>query len=91
MSSLMHCFAAIAGSITKMNITGPPLMDILFKYTFELRRTCPNFWWKKVLPAYRHFNTNNLRTYLCLNSLLVNPPEMVYTVLVPATDISEPP
>ena len=46
MSSLMHCFAAIAGSIrekTKMDITSPPppLMDILVKYVFELRRTCP--------------------------------------------------
>ena len=34
MSSLMHRFAAIAGSIrtkTKMDITRPPLMDILLK------------------------------------------------------------
>ena len=29
-------------------------MDILMKYVFELRRTCPNYWWKKVLLAYRH-------------------------------------
>ena len=43
----------------KMDITRPPppLMDILVKYIFELRRTCPNYWWKKVLPAYRHFKT----------------------------------
>ena len=26
-------------------------MDILVKYVFELKRTCPNDWWKKVLPA----------------------------------------
>ena len=30
----------------------PPLMDILVKYVFELKRTCPNYWWKKVLPVY---------------------------------------
>ena len=28
----------------------PPLMDILFKYFFV-----PDYWWKKVLPAYCHF------------------------------------
>ena len=60
-SSLMQCFAAIAGSIrekTKMDITRPPppLTDILEKYVFEFRRTSPNYWWKKVLPAYCHFN-----------------------------------
>jgi len=47
----MHCFAAIAGSIRekKQNwiIQGTPLMDILVKYVFELKRTCPNYWWKK--------------------------------------------
>jgi len=39
MSSLMKCFSAIAGSIrekTKMDITRPPLMDILMKYVFVL-------------------------------------------------------
>ena len=44
MSSLMHCFPAIAGSIRekiKMDMTRPPLKDILVKYVFELRRTCP--------------------------------------------------
>ena len=60
MSSLIQCFAAITGSIgekTKMDITRPPpLTDILVKYVFVLRRTCPNYWWKKVLPAYCHFN-----------------------------------
>ena len=40
MSSVMHCFAAIAGIIrekTNMDITKPPppLMDILVKYVFE--------------------------------------------------------
>ena len=58
MLSLMPCFAAIAGSIgekTKMDITRPPLTDILVKYAFVLRRTCPNYWWEKVLPAYCHF------------------------------------
>ena len=33
---------------TKTDITRPPLTDILVKYFFELRRTCPNYWWKKV-------------------------------------------
>ena len=40
-SSLMYCFAAIAGSIrekTKWILQGPPLMDILVKYVFQLRR-----------------------------------------------------
>ena len=32
---------------------GPPDTDILVKYVFELRRTCPNYQWKK---AYCHFN-----------------------------------
>jgi len=35
----MKCFSAIAGSIrekTKMDITRPPLMDILMKYVFVL-------------------------------------------------------
>ena len=35
---------------------GSPDMDILVKYVFELRRTCPNYQWKKVSPAYCHFN-----------------------------------
>ena len=46
MSSLMHRFAAIAGIIgekTKMDITRPPLTDILVKYVFVLRRLCPNY------------------------------------------------
>ena len=30
--------------------------DILVKYFLELRRTCPNHWWSKVLPAYCHLN-----------------------------------
>jgi len=51
-------FAAIAGSIRekkqKWIIQGTPLMDILVKYVFELKRTCPNYWWKKVLPPYCH-------------------------------------
>ena len=55
MSSVIHCFAAIAGSMrekTKMDITCPsPLMDILVQYVFEFRRTCPNYWWKKF---YQH-------------------------------------
>ena len=41
-SSLMQCFAAIAGSIRekqKWILQCPPLMDILVKYVFELRRT----------------------------------------------------
>ena len=25
------------------------------KYVLEPRRKYPNYWWKKVLPAYRHF------------------------------------
>ena len=30
---------------TKMIVHhGPPGMDILVKYVFELRRTCPNYW-----------------------------------------------
>ena len=58
-SSLVQCFAAIAGSTrekTKMDITRPLLTDILVKYVLELRRTCPNYWWKTVLPAYCLFN-----------------------------------
>ena len=31
--------------------------NILVKYGFELRRTCPNYWWKKVLTAYCHFKS----------------------------------
>ena len=41
MSSLMHCFSAISGSIrekTKMDINGYH-SDV--KYVFELWRTCP--------------------------------------------------
>ena len=37
-SSLMHCFAAIAGSTYKGKkwiLIGPPLMNILVKYVFE--------------------------------------------------------
>ena len=44
MSSLMHCFSAISGSIrekTKMDINGYH-SDV--KYVFELRRTYPNYW-----------------------------------------------
>ena len=43
--------SAITGSIrvkTKMDITRPPLMDILVKYVFELRRACPNYWREKI-------------------------------------------
>ena len=47
MSSLMHWFAATAGSIIEKNKNG--------YYVFELRRTCLNYWWIKVLPAYCHF------------------------------------
>ena len=64
MSSLMHCFAAIAGSIrekTKMGNTRPtvpptPLLTEIVKYVFVLMGTCSNYCWKKVLPAYCHFN-----------------------------------
>ena len=35
----------------KMDITWPPDTDISVKFVFELRRTCPNYWRKKVLPA----------------------------------------
>ena len=39
-----------------MDITRPPLSGYLIvKYGFELRKTCPNYWRKKVLPAYCHF------------------------------------
>ena len=31
-------------------------MDILVKYVFEIRRTCPNYRGTKVSPAYCHFN-----------------------------------
>ena len=40
-----------------MILQGHPLTDILVKYVFELRITCPNFWWKKVLPVNCHFNS----------------------------------
>ena len=47
----MQCFVAIAGSIRekkqKWILQGPPFMDILVKYFFELRGTCPNYLWKK--------------------------------------------
>ena len=41
MSILVQCFAAKAGIIggEKMDITRPPLTDILVKYVFELRTT----------------------------------------------------
>ena len=40
-----------------MDITSPPppFTDILVKNVFVLRRTCTNYWWKKVFPAYCHF------------------------------------
>ena len=45
MSSLIECFAALAGSLrekTKMDITRPPpLNEYLSEIRFELRRTCP--------------------------------------------------
>jgi len=55
MPSLIQCFAAIAGCIrekAKIDITRPPLTDILVKYVFELRRTCPNYGWKNDLTVY---------------------------------------
>ena len=39
----------------------PPKTDILVKYVFKLRRKCPYYWWKKVLPAYCHFKTIKLK------------------------------
>ena len=62
--SRIQCFTAIAGSIRekiKMDITKgpPPLTDILVKYVFELRRTCPIYLWKKGLTAYSHFKVVN--------------------------------
>ena len=62
MSSLMHWFSAIAGSIrekTKMDITRPPINGYLF-FVFQLRRTCTNYWLKKVLPAYCHFKASEI-------------------------------
>ena len=60
MSSLMHCFAATAGSIrekTKMNITRPPLNGYLSVIRFLSQENMSyNYWWKKVSPAYIHFN-----------------------------------
>ena len=60
MSSLGHWFVAIAGSIGEKNKNGYykaplPLTDTLVKYVFVLRKTCPSYWWKKVLQAYCHF------------------------------------
>ena len=60
MSSLIQCFAAcnMAGSVRekqKWILQCPPLMDILVKYVFELRRTCPNYWLKTVLTSYCDF------------------------------------
>ena len=59
MSSLIQCFAAIAGIIfrekTKNGYYKPPPPN---GYLSEIRcelRTCPNYWWIKVLPAYCHF------------------------------------
>ena len=37
--------------------------NILVKYGFELRRTCPNYWWKKVLTAYCHFKSKKKCRY----------------------------
>ena len=60
----MQFFAAIAGSIgeqTKMDITRPPpLIDILVKYVFELRRTCPNYLWKKFYQYTVTLKENNI-------------------------------
>ena len=53
MSSFILCVAPIAkckgslqyvGGKKKLHITRPPLADILVKYVFELRKTCPNCW-----------------------------------------------
>ena len=70
MSSLIQFFAAIVGSIREkqkwvLQGQGPLLTDILVRYVFELSRTCPNYWWKKVLPAYCHFK-QTLIAYLAL-------------------------
>ena len=54
-----------------------PLMDILVKYVFELRKTFPNKWWKIFLPAYCHF-----KEYVKKNSFLVD-------VASKALDVSE--
>ena len=56
LSSLMHCFAAIVGSIgeNKMDITRPPLNGYLSEIRFCAQENMS--WWKKVLPAYCHFN-----------------------------------
>ena len=67
MSSLMHGFAVIAGSIrekTIKDITRPsPLNGHVMKYVFELRRTFPNYWCKNVLPEYCHFKILNAFEY----------------------------
>ena len=47
-----------------MILQGHPLTDILVKYVFELRITCPNFWWKKVLPVNCHFNSRKSLLYI---------------------------
>jgi len=60
MSSLVHCFSAISGSIrekTKMDINGYH-SDV--KYVFELWSACPGYWWRKVNPAYCHFKKEGL-------------------------------
>ena len=67
MASLKGRLAIITNGLNKRVIRGkkinkwilqvPPDTDILVKYVFELRRTCPiNYWRKKVLIAYCHFN-----------------------------------
>ena len=65
MSSLGHWFVAIAGSIGEKNKNGYykaplPLTDTLVKYVFVLRKTCPSYWWKKVLQAYCHFKRKGI-------------------------------
>ena len=45
-----------------MDITRPPEHGYLSECVFELRRTCPNYKWKKVSPAYCHFNLGNTQT-----------------------------
>ena len=39
------------------------------KYDFELRRTCPKYWWKKVLPANCHFKRRCFVRNTLFNSL----------------------
>ena len=58
MSSLIQCFAAIAGSIrekTKMAITRPPLNGNGYVSGVRFWAQEHTYWLKKVLPAYCYF------------------------------------